>query len=51
MNAFPYSELHQDECHGVSSSEEEEPQVEFIFSGGASSRESVRTAVSESGHR
>ena len=55
IHAFLYSELHlyglSDASQGVSSSEEEDLQAQFFFAGGASSRESVRTAVSERGHR
>ena len=55
MHSVPYSEVHQDELsdvrQDVSSSEEEDVQVQLLPAGGASSRESVLTAVSERGHR
>ena len=55
IHAFLYSELHlyglSDASQGVSSSEEEDLQAQFFFAGRASSRESVRTAVSERGYR
>ena len=53
MHAFPYR--HEDgfsvTSQGVSSSEEEDLQPVQFFTSQASSMESVRTAVSERGHR
>lgn len=50
-HAFPYSELHQNGLSNagqdVNSCEEEDMQVELHPAGGAPSRESVHTAVSE----
>ena len=55
MFFFIYSELLQnglsDTSQGGSSGEEKEVQVQVHPAAGMSSRESVRTAVSERGHR
>ena len=51
----PYSELHQDgllaACQDVSSDEEEDVRSQLLLTSRVSSRESIRTAVSERGYR